>query len=55
MKKIYVLMLSLCVAIAANAAASQLWIFGSDQQIGAWNLANKAEMTKVSDGVFDSH
>lgn len=53
MKKIYVLMLSLCVAIAANAAASQLWIFGSDPSIGDWQLANKAEMTKVSDGVFE--
>lgn len=50
MKKIYVLMLSLCVAIAANAAASQLYIIGNPA--GGWSPMKGIEMTQVEDGVF---
>lgn len=50
MKKIYVLMLSLCVAIAANAAASQLYIIGNPA--GGFSPTKGIAMTQVEDGVF---
>lgn len=46
-------MLSLCVALAANAAADQLYMFGSDEQIGKWDLSKKAQMTQTESGVFE--
>lgn len=53
MRKIYLVMLSLCVALAANAAADQLYMFGSDEQIGKWDLSKKAQMTQTESGVFE--
>ena len=50
MRKIYVMMLTLMVAFAANAASQQLWLIG--EPAGGWNPTKGTEMTKTEDGVF---
>ncbi len=51
MRKIYVMMLTLMVALAANAASQQLYLIG-DPVVGGWNPTVGEEMTQTADGVF---